>query len=43
MNLKAMWRGEVVFIISVRNGKVQIARACGLRWVRVEELSRVTA
>jgi len=41
--MKALWRGEVVKVVSVKHGKVQIARACGLRWVRVEELSRVTA
>lgn len=39
--MKAQWRGEVVTVVSVKNGKVQIARACGLRWVRLEELSKV--
>jgi hypothetical protein len=36
--MKALWRGEVVTVVSVKNGKVQIARACGLRWVRSDEL-----
>ena len=37
--MKAIWRGEVVTIVSVKNGKVQIARKAGLRWVKFEELS----
>lgn len=40
--MKAQWRGEVVTVVSVKNGKVQIARTCGLRWVRISELARVT-
>ena len=42
--MKALWRGEVVTVRleTIRNGKVQIARACGLRWVRPEELTKVT-
>lgn len=39
--MKARWRGEIVTVVSVKNGKVQIARACGLRWVRSEELSKL--
>lgn len=38
--MKALWRGEVVTVVSVKHGKVQIARASGLRWVRPEELTR---
>ena len=41
MKLKALWRGEIVTIVSVKNGKVQIARACGLRWVKPEEVERL--
>lgn len=41
--MKAQWRGEVVTVVSVKNGKVQIARKAGLRWVRPDELSKVTA
>lgn len=40
MNAKALWRGELVTVVSVKNGKVQIARRCGLRWVRPGELSK---
>lgn len=39
--MKAHWRGEVVAVVTVKNGKVQIARVCGLRWVRPDELTRV--
>ncbi len=38
--MKALWRGEVVTVVSVKGGKVQIARACGLRWVRPSELTK---
>ncbi len=41
--MKAQWRGEVVTVVSVKNGKVQIARTCGLRWVRLDELTKVAA
>mgnify|MGYP001574712839 CR=1 FL=1 len=37
--MKAMWRNEVVTVVSAKNGKVQIARKCGLRWVKPEELT----
>lgn len=42
--MKALWRGEIVTVRleTIRNGKVQIARACGLRWVRPEELTKAT-
>lgn len=40
--LKAKWRGETVTVVSVRNGKVQIARTCGLRWVKPHELERAS-
>lgn len=40
MKLRVLWRGEIVTVVSVKNGKVQIARSCGLRWVRPDELSR---
>ena len=40
--MKAQWRNEVVTVVSIKGGKVQIARACGLRWVRPAELSKVT-
>jgi len=36
--MKAMWRNEVVTVISAKNGKVQIARRCGLCWVKESEL-----
>jgi len=38
--MKALWKGETVTVVSVKNGKVQIARACGLRWVKPDELSK---
>ncbi len=38
--MKALWRGEVVTVVSVKNGKVQIARPCGLRWVKPDELTK---
>ncbi len=41
MKLKALWRGEVVTVVSVKHGKVQIARAAGLRWVKLDELTKV--
>lgn len=40
--MKALWKGETVTVVSVKDGKVQIARRCGLRWVRPEELSAVS-
>lgn len=41
MSIKALWRGEVVTVVSVKNGKAQIARkGVGLRWVKPEELTR---
>jgi len=40
MKLKAQWRDEIVTVVSVKNGKAQIARACGLRWVKPDELSK---
>lgn len=39
--MKALWRGEIVTVVSVKHGKVQIARPCGLRWVRPDELGRL--
>jgi len=45
--MKAQWRDEVVTLVEtprgfcIKNGKVQIARACGLRWVRLDELTKV--
>lgn len=40
MKLKAQWRGEAVTVVSVKNGKVQIARKSGLRWVKPEEIAK---
>ncbi len=37
--MKALWRGEVVTVVSVKGGKVQIAWSCGLRWVKPDELA----
>jgi len=39
---KALWRGEIVTVVAIKNGKVQISRMCGLRWVRPDELARAT-
>lgn len=39
MKLPAMWKGERVTVVSIKNGKVQIARKCGLRWVNESELT----
>jgi len=41
--MKTQWRGEIVTVVSVKNGKVQIAWRRGLRWVRPDELAPVTA
>jgi len=43
MKLPAMWHGERVTVVSVKNGKVQIAWRRGLRWVKESELSSVRA
>lgn len=40
MKLKAQWRGEPVTVVSVKNGKVQIAWKRGLRWVKPEEIKK---
>ena len=40
MKLPAMWKGERVMVVSVKHGKVQIARKCGLRWVKPDEIER---
>lgn len=38
--MTAQWRGETVRVITVKDGKVQIARSCGLRWVQPGELTK---
>ena len=38
--MKAQWRDEIVTVMSIKKGKVQIAWRRGLRWVRPEELRK---
>jgi len=38
--MKALWNGEIVTVVSVKGGKVQIARKAGLRWVQAGELRK---